>query len=237
MTKQEFIQAAVSMQSSYSMSDQAKKKLANIELVAIIGPTGVGKTTIIHELGLPHVASDVTRPIRPHEKKSQKEYNFRDDYEEMHKQLKNGEFAQFVVSNFGDFYGTHIDSYPDSGKCTIAVFAQALSSFEIMGFKSITAFYIMPPSYIEWMRRIGGDRSTQILERIDEARQSITSAMNNQETYLFILNDTIENALRDIRMVLEGGSVSQHRIQLALGSADIILERIGGTDLFDEVSI
>jgi guanylate kinase len=88
------------------------------------------------------------------------------------------------------------------------------------------SFYIMPPSYVEWMRRIGGVRAKDLLSRIGEARQSLIDAAD-RDNYSFVLNDTLELAVKDIQDVLHGNQPDEHRAQLARGTADILLERIG----------
>jgi guanylate kinase len=229
MEKKDFIVWASKLQESYKPSQEVIDRLAKIELVAIIGPTGVGKSTIIDSIDLPVVLSDVTREKRPGENDG-KNYNFAKDYLRIIDDIKQGRYVQFLISNSGEFYGTKIDSYPQSGRCTMAVYANAIAHFRSIGFQKITAFYIMPPSYVEWMRRIGGVRTKDLLSRISEARDSILIALED-DSYNFILNDTIEFAMRDISLVLSGQKVSDHRTMLARGTADILLEKIGEPDL------
>jgi guanylate kinase len=225
MEKNDFIVWASKLQQSYTPSLEVLNRLANIELIAIVGPTGVGKSTLIENLQLPTVLSTVTREKRPGEK-DKKNYYFSHDYLEIIEQIKLGKYVQFLVSNSGEFYGTHIDNYPQSGKCVMAIFAGAISNFSNIGFKKITQIYIMPPSYVEWMRRIGGVRTKDLLTRISEARDSIMMALDDSR-YHFVLNDNIELALRDVNLILKGEQIDEHRTELAVGTADILLEHIG----------
>jgi hypothetical protein len=84
----------------------------------------------------------------------------------------------------------------------------------------------MPPSYVEWMRRIGGVRSQDLLNRISEAKDSILLALDD-DRYNFILNDNLEYALRDVNNIISGKAIDQHRTDLAIGTADLLLEHIG----------
>ncbi len=229
MDKQDFIFWARKLQDSYQPSEATQQKIAQIDLLAVVGPTGVGKTTLIEELRIPYVRSDVTRAPRSNEK-NHRDYNFRDDYLELIEQIKRGEFVQFYVSGFGEFYGTHIDSYPDKGTAAMAVIAELIPHFTKLGFRSLHPIYVMPPSYAEWMRRIGTERSAQIDARIDEARRSLSYAQDHESDFIFVLNDTLEHALQDVTSILAGQSSDEHRSALARDSADLLLRYIGSPD-------
>jgi guanylate kinase len=226
MEKADFIKWVRKLESEYVHSASTKQRLSQVDLLAIVGPTGVGKTTIIQALGIPEVVSDVTRPMRPGEKDG-KHYHFRSDYLQIIEDIKNGEYVQFLVSEYGEFYGTRASVYPEVGGCVMAVVAQKMPQFRTLGFRSVTGIYVMPPSYVEWMRRIGGVRAAELGGRIDEARASILLAQEEAGQYHFILNDVLDLAVKDIRSILAGQTVDEHRSQLAYDTADVILERIG----------
>lgn len=230
MEKKDFIQWARKLQEGYQASEKTKQQLANVDLLAIVGPTGVGKSTIIKELGLPYVMSDVSRTPRSDEK-NHRNYHFRDDYLEIIKDIKSGEYAQFFVSKYDEFYGTRASAYPEEGPCTMAIVASAMPVFRNLGFRRVFAVYVMPPSYVEWMRRIGGARTNDLLGRIDEARQSINMALQEQDQYHFVLNDELSLAISDIKSIMNGEQLDEHRMQLAIDTADIILERIGDEEV------
>ena len=94
MDKQQFIMWARQLGKTYQASPATKLQLSELELIAVIGPTGVGKTTIIDALGLPEVKSDTTRDMRPEEKKN-KNYYFRKDYDQIIQDIKDGRYSQF----------------------------------------------------------------------------------------------------------------------------------------------
>ncbi len=228
MEKQDFIQWARKLQESYQASESVQTRLSKVDLVAIVGPTGVGKTTLINQLNMPAVMSDVSRNMRPDEKNNQN-YHFREDYLQILQEIKTGQFAQFVVSDAGDFYGTHIDAYPQEGWCSMAIFAEAIPSFRALGFRRVLPIYIMPPGYVEWMRRVGAQRESDLSSRIEEAIKSVKTALLDSE-YHFVLNDSVELALRDINRIINDEPPDEHRARLARETADILLERLGDQD-------
>ena len=136
MEKNDFIAWLQKLQHSYKANAAVRAQLAGIELVALVGPTGVGKTTIIEKLGIPYVPSDVTRPKRSNENNGH-EYFFRNDYFQILDDIKNGLYAQFLVSNGGEFYGTRASSYPTEGKAVMAIIASAIPTFKSLGFKKV----------------------------------------------------------------------------------------------------
>lgn len=211
---------------SYKPSSEVANQLAQVDLVAIVGPTGVGKTTIIDRLGLPVIKSDVTRPRRPDEKGTHT-YNFRTDYETLMSELEEGKFVQFYVSEYDEFYGTHSRAYPSSGGATMSIIAELIPHFSQLGFKSITSIYIMPPSYAEWMRRIGDVRADELKGRIAEAKASINYAKDHEEQFTFVLNDDLESALKDVKAVISGEPANHRRSALATDTIDVLLRYLG----------
>lgn len=226
MDKQDFIFWARKLRDSYQPSEAVARQLSEVDLVAIVGPTGVGKTTIIENLGIPFVKSDVTRPRRPYEKDNLT-YNFRSDYEDIITELEHGEFVQFFVSEYDEFYGTHSRAYPQSGPACMAVVAELIEPFSKLGFKSITPIYIMPPSYAEWMRRIGDVRSDELKGRIVEARTSINYVQENDSKFHFVLNDNLELALKDVKAIINGDAPDARRSALASDTVDVLLRYLG----------
>jgi len=228
MEKKDFIEWARKLQQTYIASNEVRSKLSKVDLLAIVGPTGVGKTTLINKLDIPSVLSDVTRDLRPGENNNQN-YHFREDYLDILKEIKSGEFAQFLVSDSGEFYGTHVSAYPNDGWCSMAIFATAIPDFRKLGFKRVVPIYIMPPGYVEWMRRIGELRAGDLNVRIAESIISIRTALVDPE-YRYVLNDNMELALNDINAIMAGHEIDEHRARLAKESADILLERLGDQD-------
>lgn len=228
MEKKDFIEWARKLAVTYHANAAVAQQLSQIDLIAIVGPTGVGKTTLIEKMNVPYVISDVTRPQRAGEKDGQ-EYNFRSDYFNILDEIKKGEYAQFLVAKNDEFYGSRAIGYPASGPAAMAVIAKAIPGFRQLGFRKVIPIYILPPSYVEWLHRIGKDRAVDIDARMMEARESLPLAMADP-AYHLVLNDNLDQAVEELKTIIAGGEVGEHRKALARESADLLYGRLGIED-------
>jgi len=228
MDKAAFIVEAEKLAAGYQPSESTRQRLAQVDLVAVVGPTGVGKTSILDKLDVQQVKSDVTRHKRDGEK-DDRNYHFRDDFDAMADSICAGEYAQFLVSRSGEFYGTHKDSYPQQGICAMAIVAEVIDVFRALGFRSVKVIYIMPPSYVEWMHRIGTSRHKDIHQRLEESVQSITIALKDPE-YHFVLNDDLDTAVEEVQKIIQGEPIDEHRASLARQTTGLLLKKLGGDD-------
>ncbi len=201
MDKATFISRISELQNNYKPNQSLAEQLAMVDLVATVGPTGVGKTTIMQKSKLPQIITDTTRPMRDGEKDGV-DYNFRDDYEVLLSQVSSGDFAEFIISLSGEFYGVRNTSIPKEGLCTMAIIASAMPIFWALGFRSVTPVYFVPPSYEEWMLRLELEcnRIEEIQPRLAEAAQSLATAMSD-DRYLFVMNDNIDTAVEEFLTV------------------------------------
>jgi guanylate kinase len=202
MDKQTFIQKAWELSARYACSAAVKQHLAKLELVAAVGATGVGKTTLMERSGIPYVLSDVTRAPRKHEKDGV-DYNFRKDYDKLWEELENGEFVQYYVSQTFEFYGTKATAYPKEGYCTLALIASLLDTFKNLGFHSVVPIYILPPNYTEWMRRAEENYDGEVKKRLIEAKESIELALSDP-SYNFLVNDDLNMAIKEFQNIAYG---------------------------------
>lgn len=202
MDKHTFIQKAALMQPLYKPSQAVREQLAQVDLIAVVGPTGAGKTSIMEHSGIPFVTSDVTRPARKGEDNGV-DYNFRTDYDKMMQELEAGEFVQYVVNPNGEFYGSKASSFPAFGPCTMAIVATTIPLFLSLGFKTVVPVYILPPNYNEWMRRINAHRDKDLPARLVEAKTSMETALA-AGNFHFIINDDLLTACQEFRDVAHG---------------------------------
>jgi guanylate kinase len=213
MDKQTFIQRARDLQGHYQPSLAVRLQLAGVDMVATVGPTAAGKTTIMERSGVPYILSDVTRAPRKHERNGI-DYNFRTDYDRLLQEIEAGEFVQFLVEQNGEFYGTKIASFPTSGPCTMAVVAAAMPRFRTLGFRKVLGVYIVPPSYEEWMRRVSIQHDKDLAARLREAKESLQIALSDSD-FCFLINDDLDEATEAFRRLATGEEPANDGLQAA----------------------
>jgi guanylate kinase len=202
MTREEFLAQLPELVKNYKPAPDVLKQINNLEVLMVIGPSGVGKTTLIDNSGLAFAPSDTTRPPRPGEQEGS-DFYFRTDYDQLLNEIKNGRFVQVAIGSGGDFYSTKDTSYPSSGVVIKEVMANVTPIFQGLGFKSTISSFITPPSYKEWMTRLADHNlsADQLSKRLAEAQRSIEFALNQPNMH-FILADTIEAAEQQLLNLL-----------------------------------
>jgi guanylate kinase len=204
MTREEFLKVIPDLVKDYMRPAAVLARISGIELLIIVGATGVGKTTVIKRLGIPYVVADTTRPIRPDEINGT-DYFFRTDYDQLINEIKRREYVQIAIGPAGDFYGTRASSYPEVGLAVCAVVADVVPQFRELGFSETTTAFITPPEFLEWMDRMDRHNieTDQLSKRLKEAKRSFNFALNDPKTH-FILNDDVDKAVHQTTMLLNG---------------------------------
>jgi guanylate kinase len=223
MDKQQIINQLSNMQADYKPNDNVLNQLEHISLIAVVGPTGAGKSTLVRRSGLPFVIGDTTRAPRDGEIQG-RDYNFRSDIGNLVQEIQDGEFVQYVVQRETEVYGTKASSYPPSGACAMSIVASALPQFRTLGFSTIIPVYIVPPNHTEWMKRISNHRDKDLEARLMEAKESLRVALADS-SYVFIVNDELESAVVLLKAVVRG-SIDQTASAKARVSANVLYEHI-----------
>jgi len=202
LDKQTIISRLKSLQVTYRPNPDVVRQLSHINLLAVVGPTGAGKSTVTKQTGLPLVIGDTTRAPREGEVHG-RDYTFRTDLNPLLEEIGRGEFVQFVIERETELYGTKVTSFPGSGVCVMSIISSSINRFKELGFASITPVYIVPPSNSEWMRRIAAHHEKDLESRLMEAKESLTTALQDPQ-YIFIINDDLDKAVRALREVANG---------------------------------
>lgn len=203
MTREEFIEQLPVLSKDYEPAADVLEHIGKINVLMVVGPSGAGKTTLINNLGLTYVLSDNTRTPRPGEREGI-DFYFRTDYEQVIKEIKEGRFVQVAIDSGGDLKATKASSYPSSGDVVMDVVADVVPAFRQLGFASTLTAFIAPPSYEEWMRRMGDHSlsNEQFSKRMSEAVRSLEFAINDSEAH-FILSDQVEAATYQLQQLLK----------------------------------
>jgi guanylate kinase len=225
MTHEEFKKLLPDLVKNYKALPEVLQGISNVDLLMIIGASGVGKTSVIKRLGIPYVITDTTRPIRPDEINGS-DYFFRTDYEQLESEIRKRSFVQVNIFANGDFYGTRTSAYPELGFAVYAVVADKIQEFRQLGFNETYSAFIVPPTFIEWMDRM--DRHNvekdQLVGRLEEAKRSFKFALNDPQTH-FILNDDLNLAVSQTKALL-GGSSDTGREDQARAAAEQIYKEL-----------
>lgn len=225
MEREEFLKKIPELVAVYQPASEVLAHINNLTLFMVVGPSGGGKTSIIQRSNLIYVPADTTREPRPGERDGA-DYHFRTDYTQIMNEMKAGSFVQVAIGPTGDFYATRDSSYPKAGVIIIAVISDVVPIFRNLGFKKTITGFITPPTYDEWIRRLGShDLSGDKLEkRLVEGKRSFTFALNDEQTHV-ILNDDLEKAsLQAANLVLD--SVDEEREAAGKEAAAKILAKL-----------
>jgi guanylate kinase len=204
VTRDDFLKLLPELIKNYQAPAQTLSRISDVDLVMVVGASGVGKTSVIKHLGIPYVPTDTTRPKRPEEVEGL-DYFFHEDYAQVVDDIKNRQFVQIAMGPTGDLYGTRASLYPQVGMAVLGVLAEVVPQFRTLGFSETMAVYITPPTFLEWMDRLGRisfDRD-QLLGRLKESKFSFQFALNDSQIH-FILNDVLEEAVHQTNMLLNG---------------------------------
>jgi guanylate kinase len=204
MTREDFIKNLPDLVRQYQTPPDVLDQIGSLDLLMIIGATGVGKTSIIKRLGIPFVPTDTTRPIRPEEIDGS-DYFFRTNYEQVLSEIKSRQFVQVAVGPTGDFYGTRAVVYPKVGLAVYAIVADVVPYFRTLGFNDTISAFVTPPTFLEWMDRMDKHNveSDQLSKRLQEAKRSFNFALNDKDCH-FILNDELDKAVYQVKMLVNG---------------------------------
>jgi len=225
MSHKEFLKILPELAKNYEPAEDVHSHIGKVSLLMTVGPSSVGKTTVMRGLELPYVPSDTTR-VRRRGEVDGVDYHFRDDYSAVADDIVDGRFVQIVIGPGGDLYATKDSSYPESGPATMAVMTDVIPVFRNLGFKRLIGAFIVPPDYSEWMRRISvrNFNDEDLQKRLAEARRSLSFAIQDKQMH-FILNDEPTLAISQTKNLLEGRT-DKDREEKAKSAAEAILEQL-----------
>ncbi len=195
---------------NYQPNTRVLKIMGRIRVVAIVGPSASGKTTLMNfltkndsEFGF--ILDETSRAPRSGEKQGT-DYLFRSP-KEIIEDARRGNLVQIAIGPNGDLYCTRLDSYPMGHIGLIALVPAAVEEFRRLPVASFKAFFTVPPSYEVWEERLTKQAADsnwsaeKMQERLIEAKASFEFALSDKDVH-FILNDEVEQAAKHLKHLL-----------------------------------
>lgn len=204
----------------------------------LVGISGAGKDTIMHELLKTRqyypIVSHTTRQPRVNNGKLEREgveYHFI-NLAQAERMLDKGAYVEAAL--YGDnVYGTSaaaIRAAHDSGKVAITdIEVHGMTVYRVLD-PHTRAVFVVPPSYQVWQERLlkrygGAVDADDYTKRMVRARAELTHALGVPH-FLFIINDHLEQTVREVTRIAHGGTVSLGEEQVAHAIARDILREI-----------
>lgn len=188
-------------QARYQPAPDVLDRLKQVDFVAVVGPTSVGKTTVIKaamecEPSLHLVLNNTSRAPRAGEQEGV-DYQFK-SRAEMEQRIAKGEYVQVAPSVLGELYATPPEGYFTDGVCVMAVLAAALPNFRSLPFKRMRTVFIVPPDWQTWEKRLTSHGFTpeHRAKRLAEAKRSLAYALSEDQP-LIIINQDLDTAAQD----------------------------------------
>jgi guanylate kinase len=181
----------------------------NNKVIIISGPSGVGKSTICHEVVKrinAFLSISVTTRPRGKSEVDGEDYHFVSD-EEFQKRIDNGDFLEYARV-FGNYYGTpaaEVEDALDQGKTVIL-------EIDVQGAREVKKVYpdaimifIFPPSQGDLAGRMTdrarGEEGEVARQRLDSASQEIAAAW--QYYHHMVINADLQQAVKEIIQIIE----------------------------------
>lgn len=191
---------------NYKLSASAKKTLAGLDLVLMVGPTSSGRNTIIRELvktgGYHFIVSDTTREPRANDgvmEQNGREYWFRSEHK-MLQEIRDGDFLEAAIIHNQQVSGISIRELEEARQSNRI----AMTEVEIVGAdnthrakEDTKIIFNVPPGFDEWIRRLhkrGKLPDSEIRRRLETACLEFDAALIH-DYYRFVINDDIEETV------------------------------------------
>ncbi len=221
---------------AYRPSSEAEQLLSQMPFVILQGITGSGRNAIIDYLvqhsHFHQVVSDTTRPPKLRDgvmEQNGLQYFFRSE-DEVLTDLKNGMYLEAELIHNQQVSGISVrelERAHKSGKVPINEVAREGVSNVRRVKQDTTIFFVVPPSFDEWMKRLTGREQMTELElknRKQSAREELEEALS-KDYFHYVVNDTLERVSKTIEKIVDGADDNEEN-QRAMQAAKGILARL-----------
>lgn len=224
----------------YEPNDAAKRVVASVPIVLIVGISGAGKDTVCNELlKLGHYHDIITHTTRKprinHGVMEQNgvAYHFI-DFETAEHMLDNHGYIE-AKKYANNIYGTSVAEFQlahDEQKIALAdIEVQGVAEFYKLSPMTVHPIFLLPPSYEEWSARLLSRYSDPTIHKDDlwlrkqDAQRELAHFLETNY-YSAIINDDLEQTVESIDAIARGDRQSQADKSEALSVAKDILEHL-----------
>lgn len=179
--------------SSYRPSKQTLSHIAGKTLVMLIGPTGIGKSSIIEhvvsqEPSYERVTIVTTRNRKPEDPVGHLTADEGIDYQTILRMIEKGELIEFSINTNGHVYSQTAAGFPGTVNL-MALLPSGVEPLRHVGFGRTISCYIVAEA-TSWKEWLSSSRSSyhDLEARLDEAITSIDYALEHRDDPLFFLN-------------------------------------------------
>ena len=208
---------------NYKMSSAAATFLNQNPPLIISSVTASGKNTVANQIlnnqsNYRETVSHTTRPPRPGESDGV-HYWFVDDAK-MLELVRAGAFVEVKAIHGDTVYGTSLQAYKtvlESGHTPLLVIdVQGVEEIR-HSLAQIRPFFILPPSYEEWMNRLynrGVITDDDKVTRMASARRELRTVLANP-AYILVVNEKVEETAQIILTAKVDSEIQDKNRQLA----------------------
>jgi guanylate kinase len=223
---------------SYKPSDLAKKTLAEVKLVLLVGPSASGRNTLVNELVKTgkyyHIVSDTTREKRTKDgvpiEIDGREYWFHSE-EEFLTGLQRGEYIEAAILHNQQASGINFREFIAASEANQI----AIKDIDPVGAETYhknkpdtLIIFSVVPSFDIWMERLharGQMASDELIRRMESAETELATALKD-DYYRFIINDTIEGTTAEVDRLVTTGEYDLFKEHLARETTEKLLKEV-----------
>jgi len=212
--------------SEYRPAPEALSQLHTNDFVAVVGPTAVGKTTLIkaavaRDPNMHMLVAGTSRTIRSGEKDGV-DFHYGTP-EAMQARAAKSEYVTLITGVSGDLYTTAPEDYPPGKIVLMATLASAVNDFRKLPYKNFRTIFVLPPNYAIWQQRLAqhGFDEQQLQRRLKEAAESLQFGLQDPATK-FMINDDLETATEEFITLASGGEITGDQQQMRNLAAQLL---------------
>ena len=226
-------QAFEKVLADYQPEPKSIEILGNIPLVILLGVTASGRNTIIRHLvesgKYKQVVSDTTRPAKVRDGKLEENginYYFRSE-EEILADLQDGKFLEAEIIHNQQVSGISVrelEVAQVSGKIPVNEVDLGGTDAILRAKPDTKFFFVIPPSYTEWMRRLSGREQMseqELVNRLQTAIKVIKKGLKDDH-FIFVINDSSFDSAKRIDEQVHNNKNETHHAEAQLVAEEIL---------------